>query len=127
MINVLLSMIGPQLTESESEDFARLGEWTVLNERNGRLLVDAIGPQGTLNTVVDALNTTGRDPIVICAWNKCGTQLGNYELNEAAWLAVAPDVIAGHDEQGKLILARPTEYAMLHEWSGWPRKTNPRR
>lgn len=119
-INLLLSMVGPEFTPDMEEGFTAYAEWTVLNRRNERLLVDAIGLAGNVATVFGALDGLGREPVVIGAWYEDGTPVPGYSFNLEEWLKVAPDVIAMQGDD--VILERPTEWSEVHRWDGWAPK-----
>lgn len=125
-INLIFSMIGPALDDSTKEVFSRVAQWTVLNERNGWILVDAIGNQESVSAAFAALDYMGRDPTEIGMWNEAGEIVPGHPLNKKAWLDVAPDEIVGYEEvDGELspIFARPTEWKDIHRWAGWAEKT----
>jgi hypothetical protein len=42
MICVQFSMDASRLNEQERELFARMGEWVIVNEREGRYFIDAV-------------------------------------------------------------------------------------
>lgn len=119
MINLLFSMVGPRMSEEAASAFSAYAQWVVLNERNGRLLVDAIGEQAAVSAAFSALNLMGRDPIVIGMWQEDGAKLDNVNLE--AWLDVAPDVLST-DEEGEAVTSRPTQWSDIHRWSGWGEK-----
>lgn len=117
MINLLFSMLGPRLTDEQAGSFAAFAQWAVLHERGGRLLVDGIGQQADVERVMLMLQGAGREPRIIGAWNFDGTLVEGYALDEAAWLAVAPDEL---DADGNA--SRPTEFREIHGWAGWEPK-----
>lgn len=121
MIAFVFSMLGPRFTEEQSGLFRDRAEWRVINMRNGRMLVDGIGEASDLGPVLDALNTMGRSPIAIGAWEMDGTPLDGYALNEAAWLEVAPDLFDNADPENP-VPYRPTEWSDIHGWAGWGEK-----
>ena len=53
-----------------------------------------------------------------------GTPVEGYALDEAAWLAVAPDVLDPADEES-LAFVRPTAFTEIHQWGGWMQKNTP--
>lgn len=116
MISLIFAMNGPRLTEDQAGGFAAFARWVVVNERNGRLLVDGIGEQENVERAMGLLAQLGRDPAVIGAWDIDGTMIPGYTLNEAAWLAVAPDIPPA-EEGGQP--TRPTAFAETHGWAGW--------
>ena len=123
MISLIFSMNGPRLTEEQDSGFAAFAQWVVLHERNGRLLVDGIGEQANVEAVMGLLTQLGRAPAVIGAWNPDGTTVDGYVLNEAEWLAVAPDDFDTTDPEN-LIPVRPTSFREVHGWAGWaPKQT----
>lgn len=121
MINLIFSMNGPRLTEEQAGGFAAFAQWVVLNERNGRLLVDGIGEQANVATVMSMLTQAGRDPRIIGAWHPDGTPVEDYPLNEAEWLAVAPDEFDTSDPENP-VPVRPTAFREIHGWAGWAAK-----
>lgn len=124
MINLLLSIVGPELTPEVEEGFTDYAQWCVLHARNGRLLVDAIGEAADVGTVFMALNYLGRDPKVIGAWTADGELLEAYPFDLAAFLAVAPpDLVAGDDDA--IVEVPLTEWREIHRWSGWAPKQLP--
>lgn len=121
MINLIFTMNGPRLTDEQSLSFSAFAQWVVLNERNGRLLVDGIGEAESVAGVMAMLGQLGREPVAIGAWNIDGTPVDGYPLNEAEWLAVAPDIPDPADEES-LAFVRPTAFAEIHSWGGWGMK-----
>lgn len=121
MITFVFSMLGPQLSEEQEGAFAAYAQWRVVNERNGRLLVDGIGEADNLLTALDALTQMGRYPIAIGAWNEDGSPVDGYPLDELAWLAVAPDEWDETDPDNPVAI-RPTCWRDIHRWSGWGEK-----
>lgn len=119
MMNLVFSMQGPRLTEEQASGFAAFAQWVVLHERNGRLLVDGIGEQANVEAVMGLLTQLGRAPAVIGAWNPDGTMVEGYTLDEAAWVAVAPDIPPAV-EGGQP--TRPTGFSEIHGWAGWAPK-----
>ena len=116
MINLVFSMNGPMLTDEQSGKFSAFAQWVVLNERNGKLLVDGIGKQEDVGQVVGILQQMGRAPKVIGAWNMDGTLVEGYALDESAWVEVAPDVVVEE------VAVRPTGFSEIHSWGGWAPK-----
>ena len=107
-INLLFSILGPVLNEAESAFFQRFGQWVVLNERNGRLLVDGVGDESAIDSALAVLDAFGRAPRVIGGWRMDGSPLESHPLNETAYLDVGPeDAIAFEDR---------------HRWAGWEPK-----
>lgn len=121
MITFVFSMMGPVLDEDQESAFAAYAQWRVVNERNGRLLVDGIGEADNLLTALDALTQMGRYPIAIGAWNEDGTSVPGYQLDEFAWLAVAPDDYDMADPDNP-VAVRPTHWRDIHKWAGWGEK-----
>lgn len=122
MISLLFAMNGPRLTEEQAGAFSSFAQWAVIHERNGRLLVDGIGAQTDVERAVGLLTQLGRAPEIIGAWTPDGSMVEGYALNEAAWLAVAPDVPPA-TEGGQP--TRPTAFADVHGWLGWEAKQIP--
>lgn len=116
-VNLLFSMLGPRLTDDQAGAFAGMAQWTVLNERDGRLLVDGIGDKPNIDLVLAMLAQFGRDPRIIGAWYPDGARVAAYPFDLAAWLEVAPDE---HDAEGNAI--RPVEFREIHDWAGWALK-----
>jgi hypothetical protein len=124
MINLLFSMVGPLLDDSMEAGFRNYAQWTVLGERNGRLLVDAIGNAAMVGGAFNALDYLGRDPIAIGAWTADCAPVDVYPFNLAAFLAVAPpDLIVGDD--GEVTEVPLTAWRELHAWGGWAAKQIP--
>lgn len=121
MITFVFSMLGPTLSESQASAFRAYAQWRVVNERNGRLLVDGIGEAEDLLTALQALTAMGRAPVAIGAWHEDGTPVSGYALNEAAWVAVAPDDWDMTDPENP-VAVRPTEWRDIHRWAGWGEK-----
>ena len=122
MINLLFSMNGPRLIDEQASVFTRFGQWVVLNERDNRLLVDAVGEYADINDAMQALSASGRNPVPIGGWKKNGEPLAHYPLNLTAWLAVAPDEWDTTDPENPTA-SRPTEWKEVHRWGGWEEKT----
>ncbi len=120
-INLLFSMDGPRLSDEQAGLFAAFGEWVVLNEREGRLLVDAVGDYEDIAAAMTALAAIGRAPHTIGGWTQDGEQLASYPLDEAAWLLVAPDDWDYSDPENP-VASRPTAWQEIHRWAGWSAK-----
>lgn len=121
IVNLLISMLGPRFDEEQAQVFARIGQWVVLHERNGRMLVDAVGQRGMIQQALAMLNQAGRAPISLGAWHQDGTPVQGHPLNEAAWLEVAPDDFDMTDPENP-IPTRPTQWREIHRWQGWEPK-----
>lgn len=116
MINLVFSMLGPLLTPEQEQVFQGFARWVVLNERNGRLLVDGIGPPAAVATVMELL--ADRAPILIGGWDMGGQAVEGFPLGEVAWLDVAPDEVDETDPENPVV-RRPTQYRQTHGWAGW--------
>lgn len=116
MINLIFTMNGPRLTDEQAGTFARFAQWVVLNERNGRLLVDGIGRAEDVAGVMAMLGQLGRNPRAIGAWRDDGSQVAEYPLIVAEWCEAAPDVMV--DE----LPVRPVAFTEIHSWGGWAPK-----
>lgn len=117
-INLLFSMVGPQFSEELEAGFRAYAEWVVLNLRDERLLVDAIGDGADVAAAFNALDWLGRDPVVIGAWFEDGSPVPGYAFDLDAWLQVAPDVLS-IGEDGEPVASRPGAWVEPHRWSGW--------
>lgn len=124
MITLTFSMLGPRLTDEQASTFLAFARWVVLNEREGRLLVDGIGQQADVERVMLMLQGAGRQPIIIGAWHEDGSPVEGYPLNEPAWLAVAPDEFDTTDPENP-VPVRPTAFREIHGWAGWAAKVAP--
>lgn len=121
MITFVFSMLSPMLDDQQSAGFAAYAQWRVLNERNGRLLVDGIGEEASLPPVLAALTQMGRSPIAIGAWHEDGSPVDGYTLNEPAWLDVAPcDWDTTNPDNP--VPVYPTKWKDIHRWAGWGEK-----
>lgn len=116
MINLIFTMNGPRLTDEQASGFSAFAQWVVLNERNGKLLVDGIGKQEDVSQVIGILQQMGRAPKVIGAWNMDGTLVEGYALDESVWVEVAPDIVVEE------VAVRPTGFGEIHSWGGWAPK-----
>jgi hypothetical protein len=124
VINLLLSIVGPALEEDVAAGFARFAQWIILSERDGRMLIDAIGEEQAIGAAFSALDYLGRDPIAIAGWREDGSLVETIPFREAEWLRMAPDsFVAGDGED--FIPVRPSSWRDLHRWSGWPEKQPP--
>lgn len=121
MINLLFSMNGPRLTEAQASVFSAFGQWVVLNEREGRLLVDAVGEYPDIGDAMASLTAYGRNPTPIGGWKRNGEPLAYYPLDLDAWLAVAPDDVDASDPVTP-VLTRPSVFREIHRWAGWAAK-----
>lgn len=121
MINLVFSMNGPRLTDEQASSFSAFAQWVVLNERNGRLLVDGIGQAEDVAGVMAMLGQLGRAPVAIGAWHQDGAAVDGFALNESAWLDVAPDEIDNSDPDSP-VAVRPTAFREIHRWGGWAPK-----
>lgn len=116
-VNLLFTMLGPRLTDEQAGAFAGMARWTVLHERDGRLLVDGIGAKTDIDVVLAMLAQFGRDPRIIGAWYPDGGRVAAFPFDLAAWLEVAPDEL---DAEG--VPHRPVAFAEIHGWAGWAPK-----
>ena len=121
MINILFSILGPALEGEQLEQFASFGQWATLNERNGRLLFDAVAEPEVVAAAQQALAAIGREPVIIGAWHQDGTPVPGYPLDVAAWLDVAPDEVDAADPEAP-VYSRPTGFTEIHRWAGWSQK-----
>lgn len=118
MITLIFSMLGPRLDDAQADQFSAFAQWVVLNERDGRILVDGIGDQADITRAIGALHAMGRDPIVIGAWDQSGARVPGYEINHGAWCDVAPDIVDNTDPDNP-VASRPVAFAEVHRWEGW--------
>ena len=121
MITILFSMLGPRLDESQADQFSAFAQWVVLNERDGRLLVDGIGEQTDITRAIGALTAMGRAPRIIGAWNQDGTRVEGIALDHDAWVEVAPDLVDRTDPENP-VYYRPVAFEETHRWAGWGSK-----
>jgi hypothetical protein len=124
MINLIFTMNGPRLNTEQASAFAQLAQWVVLNERNGRLLVDGIGNPESVAGVMAQLQQLGRAPAVVGGWLADGTPAPEYPLNAPEWCAAAPNVIDATNPEAPLFV-RPTAFNEIHQWGGWEPKQIP--
>jgi hypothetical protein len=115
VINVIFSMDGPELEDARA--FRAFGQWVLLNERNGRLLFDAVCAEHAIEMVRTHLDRLGRAPVIIAAWRKDGSPVDTYPFSLEAWLDVAPNEIGGDGE-----LIRPQAFREVYGWAGWGAK-----
>ena len=121
MINLIFTMNGPLLTDEQSSAFSAMAQWVVLNERNGRLLVDGIGEASAVAGVMALLGQLGRSPAVVGGWHQDGTPVAEYPLIVSEWCAAAPDIIDATDPENP-VAVRPTAFSEIHQWGGWEPK-----
>lgn len=121
MITLIFSMLGPRLDDAQADQFSAFAQWVVLNEREGRILVDGIGAQADITRALSALTAMGRDPRVIGAWHEDGSRVEGFDIDHAAWCAVAPDLVDRTDPENP-VYYRPTQFSETHRWAGWGRK-----
>lgn len=121
MITLIFSMLGPRLDDAQADQFSAFAQWVVLNERAGRLLVEGIGEQADIGRAIGALTAMGRDPRVIGAWHQSGARVDGFEIDHAAWCAVAPDLVDRTDPENP-VYYRPVEFSEVHRWAGWEPK-----
>lgn len=105
----------------QAGSFAAFAQWVVLNERDGRLLVDGIGSKADINVVLGMLQQIGREPKVIGAWHPDGGRVAAYPFDLAAWLEVAPDELDTTDPENP-VANRPDSFSEIHAWAGWAPK-----
>ena len=120
MITVQFSMTASPLTEEERPIFARMGEWVILNERNGRYRIDAVCDPEIIPRALKALQD--RNPVVIGAWQFDGTPIREYPLNEREWLSVAPDDFEPSADGESTVPVRPRAFRNAHQFAGWGEK-----
>lgn len=121
MITLIFSMLGPRLDDPQATQLAAFAQWVVLNEREGRILVDGIGEQADIGRAIGALTAMGRAPRIIGAWNQDGTRVEGIALDHDAWVEVAPDLVDRTDPENP-ITSRPLAFAEIHRWAGWGSK-----
>lgn len=121
MITLIFSMLGPRLDDSQADQFSAFAQWVVLNERDGRLLVDGIGEQADIGRAIGALTAMGRYPRVIGAWHEDGSRVEGFDIDHAAWIEVAPDLVDNAEPENP-VYYRPGAFEEIHRWAGWGRK-----
>ncbi len=50
MITLIFSMLGPRLDDAQADQFSAFAQWVILNERDGRILIDTIDPENPVYT-----------------------------------------------------------------------------
>lgn len=118
-VNILFTISAPALDDATA--FHQFGQWVMLNERNGRLLFDAVCPIYSVEPVLQALTQMGKDPVIVGGWNRDGSPLAQYPLNVEEWIRVAPDVMDDTDPEN-LTPVRPIGFQEIHGWAGWQPK-----
>lgn len=109
IINVLFSIVGPDIPRDEFSFLSRIMEPVILNDRGGRLFIDALIVAESLTASMYGLDIFGRDPQIIGAWNFDGTMVEGHTLNIEAWRQVAEEESA-------------VEFINTHGWAGWAEK-----
>ena len=119
-VNIIFSVDAP--APEQASMFQLFGQWVLLNERDGRLLFDAICSLESVDSTFVTLTQMDKSPVIIGGWNRDGSQVSNYPLNIAEWIRVAPDVTDNTDSDNPVIV-RPVNFQETHGWSGWESKT----
>ena len=98
-------------------------EFVVVNEINGRILLDLIGGRNDLAWMVERFTELQLDPKVIAAF-RCdnGRKIRDYPIDRVEWRKVAPDVQTGTNAQGEPVYGRPpiNDFRQVHGWRGHP-------
>lgn len=118
-VNILFTISAPALDDASA--FASFGQLVFLNEREGRLLFDAVCPEDHVGPVFNALAQMGKEPVIVGGWYRDGLPVPAYPLNVPEWVKVAPDVTDEADPQN-LATSRPTDFSEIHGWAGWSAK-----
>ena len=123
-ISVLFSIDDVTLTDQQREAMHQLtGEWTIINRRTGRMLIDALADDSAIPVIAAAL--ADYLPTIYGAWDIHGRAVltSNYPQNPDGYLTMMPDVIE-MDEEGNVIdISRPSEPRFIHSFSGWRART----
>ena len=118
-VNIIFTINEPTLSDVSA--FTSFGQWVFLNEREGRLLFDAICQKDSVSTVFHALAQMGKDPVIVGGWYEDGLPVPSYPLNVPEWIKAAPDITDGTDPQN-ITTSRPTDFSEIHGWAGWQPK-----
>jgi len=118
-VNIIFSIDAP--APEQEELFELFGQWVLLNERNGRLLFDAICPLESVEATFATLTQMNKSPVIIGGWNRDGSQIPSHSINVAEWVRVAPDVTDNTNPDNPVIV-RPVDFQETHGWSGWDLK-----
>ena len=98
-------------------------EFVVVNEINGRILLDLIGGRNDLAWMVERFTELQLDPKVIAAFRTDnGRKIRDYPIDRVEWRKVAPDVQTGTNAQGEPVYGRPpiNDFRQAHGWLGHP-------
>lgn len=120
--SALFSMLDGPITQAQRDALANLdAQWVLINHRNGRFLIDIVGPKKQLAAIRRYLVDAGRDPIVIGVWDCDGNVIQSGQLSD--WLNVAEDVVT-YDASGNVAsITRPVAFRSTNEWAGWAART----
>lgn len=123
--NVIFAVDAVPLTPAQNQRLRDLNcDYVVLNVRNGRAMIDMIGPVHNLLLIEDRLTEAGRNPVRIAVWDADGVMHG--QPNKQAYMSVARDVKTYDPETGTVLTStRPTAYIDIHRWAGWAEKDIP--
>ena len=98
-------------------------EFVVVNEIDGRILLDLIGGRNDLAWMVERFTELQLDPKVIAAFRTDnGRKIRDYPIDRVEWRKVAPDVQTGGNAQGEPVYGRPplNDFRQVHGWLGHP-------
>lgn len=115
MISTLFIIDSVVFNEEQSALFKTLtANWYVINNKNGRQLVDAIIQEDKFEEAQTAL--TEWNPSVVGKWNKDGSII---ELNDTTeYVSLLPPIIT-IDENENVIETPRTEAINVHKFGGW--------
>lgn len=110
-VTVLISCLVPSLTEAQRTALEARVEWTLVNRRLGRVMLDVVGDREDLTWLLGRLNAAALDPKVIARFRQeDGRRIAGQTIDVTEYLRVAPDLPDG---------GRPVAYRQVHGWLGW--------
>lgn len=116
-IRVIFTMDATPLTESQRDALRARFEWTIVNRRAGRVLVDALGKRSDFIWLRDRLIAANLHPKMICRFNgETGKRVFGDNIDVAEFVKVARGRI--ETENGPEVF--PTAWVSQHEYLGLP-------
>jgi len=123
-VSILFSIDDVTLTDQQREAMRQLtGEWTIINRRTGRMLIDALADDSAIPVIAAAL--ADYSPTIYGAWDIHGQAVltATYPQNPDGYLVMMPDVLTMDEEGNVTDISRPSEPKFIHSFSGWRART----
>jgi len=138
MVSVILT-IDPIQDEKLLEGIkAQFVDFYIVNERNGRHLVDAVVKDPAVIPELEQM-LQAYNPVIVGMWNPDGTEYGTekviaedgtegitgtpiYPFDSQEYLGMMPDEIVTDADGNVVSTSRPAQAKELHNWAGWKKR-----